>query len=764
MSTIIDIRCVLTQEALNAFCEAFHIPEELHPTLPSHDDTMHERPARKIGLYTRFFDFANFRLPLSTFLVDILRHFRINISQLSVIESAKVSHFEILCRVCGIEPTVGLFRCFYVNSKKSGWLSFSKRSDNARVDDFACPARFPWHTAKNITKDPAPIVEMDLFTFIHTPDPSKVNVVERGRNENEPPLLQTTIRRTVPLLPVAPDRAKSELEASVDKLFDEGGSGYQTDQGDSVGGTGNVHIQPVSEAVDTTVEDMAPLQPRRQRKRKAIAVDAGEPSHPPKTLRNDHGAPIGVSVEHEGGDHTDFVTGTNTCTVRAPQRFVISSDSSHHSGANVTEAEVDSLTRSSIPVMTTATTVTATVDAPAVTNEKHAAPLLFAAGSSSVGGTDPTPGGFSNLTSSDFLVGGIRTVIDPDSDIQKMVDEFATPKFFASVHRMKHDELFAEFNVGAAQLLKAREKEIGDLKAQLLMKEAEVAEAIRLCAEASKFEDVKVADLAASVKVKEQEASDLDAMVTSVRSQNDNLVDQAGAGLQEKVTAYENCISELEKYQDGRMKEVNDKFDKLDTDLVEMALHRPGGEILSSSFDHHFWPAAIGKAVEKGMQDGLFVRIAHGVAGRALTDVAAYNPSAEADYLSALQPDGSHTSFPDQLVIGASALSLLLDVSSSKVRKIKENIASHKSALRDVFLPLSEPLSVTALTGTGGTSNVIPATVDTTTALPVTFASTSLIPSISTDDYEILHTDGQDSAGADANPFLNVDEAELNIS
>ncbi|GKF73058.1 hypothetical protein Tco_0219390, partial [Tanacetum coccineum] len=75
MSAITDIRCVLTQKALDAFCDKFHIPEEVHPVLPNQNDTMHERPAGKIGLYTRFFDYANFRLPLSTFLVNVLRHF-----------------------------------------------------------------------------------------------------------------------------------------------------------------------------------------------------------------------------------------------------------------------------------------------------------------------------------------------------------------------------------------------------------------------------------------------------------------------------------------------------------------------------------------------------------------------------------------------------------------------------------------------------------------------------------------------------------------
>ncbi|GKG08050.1 hypothetical protein Tco_0333882, partial [Tanacetum coccineum] len=55
------------------------------------------------------------------------------------------------------------------------------------------------------------------------------------------------------------------------------------------------------------------------------------------------------------------------------------------------------------------------------------------------------------------------------------------------------------------------------------MKEAEVAEAIRLRAEASKFEAI---EKSLQDEVREQEAADLDAMVTSVKSQNDNLVDQ----------------------------------------------------------------------------------------------------------------------------------------------------------------------------------------------------------------------------------------------
>ncbi|GJX96889.1 hypothetical protein Tco_0352687 [Tanacetum coccineum] len=360
---------------------------------------------------------------------------------------------------------------------------------------------------------------MDLFTFVHTPDPTKVKVVERERKEDEPPLLEITVGRTVPLLPVVPDRAESELEASVDKLFDDGGSGTQTGQGDfrpmvAVGtGINKISIQLRETTGVLLTEARCTLQPKRQRKRKNVGVDAGEPSYPPKKLREDHGTPSGASVggksrsslqqllvgavlnaevrgeivptfpfmtsfvsatpEREDRDHTDSITGHNLRTIRAPQRFVISSDSSHHSGANVAEAEVDSLVRSSAPVMTAVTTTTPMADPILVVKDKISKPSLFAADSSSAGGADPNAGIFSDLTGSDFLVSGVHTVVDPDTDLQKvyvpewsvtngsrlddgcvcreMVDEFAPPKFFASVRGMEHGQLFTEFNVGAAR-------------------------------------------------------------------------------------------------------------------------------------------------------------------------------------------------------------------------------------------------------------------------------------------------------------------------
>ncbi|GKE11706.1 hypothetical protein Tco_1415257, partial [Tanacetum coccineum] len=173
---ITSLKCVLTQEHLDAVCAKYFVLEEVHPQLPSRDATMHERLAGKVGMYTRFFDYANYRIPFSTFFVSVLVHFRIPFSQLSVFGSAKVSHFEILCRVCNIKPNVSLFRYFYTHNYKNGWFGFTKRPnvracysknlDSVKnwndhffwVDEFVVPAnaRFGWFSGSNIVKDRAP--------------------------------------------------------------------------------------------------------------------------------------------------------------------------------------------------------------------------------------------------------------------------------------------------------------------------------------------------------------------------------------------------------------------------------------------------------------------------------------------------------------------------------------------------------------------------------------------------------------------------------
>ncbi|GJT32646.1 hypothetical protein Tco_0923065 [Tanacetum coccineum] len=294
MSNITDIKSVLTQKGLDMFCHKFHIPDDVHPQLPSHNQTIHEMPTGKIGVYTRFFEYANFRLPLSTFLVNVLTHYRINLSQLSVIAPAKVSHFEILCRVHNIEPTVGLFHPFPKSSEFNADHYAILVAHPAPFQKFPEPFLCLIGMSRYYTLDEDTYssflhddgTDMDLLSFIHVADPTKVKVGERERAEGEARLLDSTVGRVVPLLSVAPARADSELEASVDGLFDEGSS---VDQEDSAAGGGQgTETEVVTGVRIIADETMVAEKPKRLGKKRQAVTDASGSFHPPKKLKGDH--------------------------------------------------------------------------------------------------------------------------------------------------------------------------------------------------------------------------------------------------------------------------------------------------------------------------------------------------------------------------------------------------------------------------------------------------------------------------------------------
>ncbi|GJZ58684.1 hypothetical protein Tco_0614500 [Tanacetum coccineum] len=75
-SSIYTVTSVLTQREIDHHCAVFNILAELR---------------LKIGMYTRFIEFANFQIPLLKFLLYILEYYQINLSQLFVIGAAKDS-------------------------------------------------------------------------------------------------------------------------------------------------------------------------------------------------------------------------------------------------------------------------------------------------------------------------------------------------------------------------------------------------------------------------------------------------------------------------------------------------------------------------------------------------------------------------------------------------------------------------------------------------------------------------------------------------
>ncbi|GJZ81947.1 hypothetical protein Tco_0646941 [Tanacetum coccineum] len=915
------------EKHLDAICAKYFVPEEVHPQLPSSDATMHERPAGKVGMYTRFFDYANYRIPFSTFFVSVLTHFRIPFSQLSVFGSAKVSHFEILCRVCNIEPDVSLFRYFYTHNYKNGRFGFTKRPnvracysknlDSVKnwndhffwVDEFVVPAnaRFSWFSGSNIVKDRAPApseynVEhintliaqaspflrfpeeflcwvgisrnyllnkdtyprfeyedgevMDLNAFIRTADPRKVRIVKRPRAENERPIVTVAKHRTVTLLSTSVVRSSEELSASVEREFvgdasvgDGGDPGF-----DSAVGQENVEPSvPVTEPVEAEVP-----KPNRSKKKRVIYDSEGPPvaSHPPKRLRADYGT--------AGGS----VTG----------------------GANSVDPEVDSLIRSAAPIMTEAITVATTVAIPADISKDKSAPHPSVFGSSSSSEkTDCTLSLFTRRSGSGFDTGSIRAeetvgadseeIYVPEWTVTKgfemndgrlcanMIDHFTPPAFFKTIRGMEHEQLFTEFNVSAACnlslssevrmrteynilekrkwrslaeekniLLEAKDKEIEDLKSQLLKAKEESAEVTQLRAQVSGLEatesslrgevasakdhnvlleqecnslKLKVTGLESTIAEKDHELSDLGASSSSLKSQNQSLVDQvheleiSSTDLREKLETYEGSLKQLEEFQDNLMGPLRTRLAEIDADFTRCCMrfqesfhphllnvvagrrwlltHGMKLLVVKCLNSNEYMEAlghAFGRAIEKGMQEGLAAGIEHGQAGRCLTDLEAYIPSAEDDFNSAirdlrdlnfpllqelsdkkdastwdimdllrlddtvaetlgmtdLQPDVNQLMVPvhhkqDRVVIGSQALSVALDICRGRVEKMERNLIERLPFLKDVFVSIDDPLSAEALIEP-------PAEVPSTNVLSTVVIIPHAEPSVSVEDYD----------------------------
>nr|GFC58596.1 hypothetical protein [Tanacetum cinerariifolium] len=97
--------------------------------------------------------------------------------------------------------------------------------------------------------------------------------------------LDSTVGHVVPLLSVALAPAESELEASVERLFDGGGS---ADQGDSATGGGQETETEIVAGVRIVAEEnVAAEKPKRPQKKRHAAIDAIRPdaagtSHVPK--------------------------------------------------------------------------------------------------------------------------------------------------------------------------------------------------------------------------------------------------------------------------------------------------------------------------------------------------------------------------------------------------------------------------------------------------------------------------------------------------
>ncbi|GJZ15514.1 hypothetical protein Tco_0551191 [Tanacetum coccineum] len=456
----------------------------------------------------------------------------------------------------------------------------------------------------------------------------------------------------------------------------------------------------------------------------------------------------------------NFVSGLNLRTRPPHVRYVVSSDSSYHSDL---DSEATYFARSLVtdaPVVTVAVTTTADADV-AVGLKVGDTPKDFEdiKDFASAGGVNADAASISKLkgisTSSDSFYASQSldtktmhrvyiprwkvtndSMLDDPYTCRDLMDHLAPPALFAQLRAMDYDQLYSEFNVGAARqvclgaevrmraehtlekkgkpedmyaeqttLLSEKDAEIAHLKSLLSLKESEAAEAISLRSQLSVLEATdapkstelrdlmeknfalegernilsekvatleyvatskedelaslssQVANLTADLSGLQLSRDELNSKVASLESKRDCLTSQKSS----LESAFELFKEHVEKMQDEQVRVHSERVTAIDSDLMEMVLHMDAefyprylttiagrrwilihvlklilAKCLSSPEYLSAMGEAIGRSIDKGMQDGLAAGIEHGRDRRSIEDVAAFNPSVKGDYVVAI--------------------------------------------------------------------------------------------------------------------------------
>nr|GEX86305.1 transposase (putative), gypsy type [Tanacetum cinerariifolium] len=179
---------IISHEYLLEFTSKYGIPETLHPELPGPRDRIVDFLEGKVGVYTRFFEFANFRFPLSQFLFDVLGGCRSAKGQGRILPNVTPSYW-ILSKI-GTIASFGSTKEYFRPSWTGG--------------------RMPPKTGCRLR------AHRDLFNLIRALNPTKVKTGSRPRTPHEVPLLTLTATRVIEMDDAAAATDSPEMPPSED--------------------------------------------------------------------------------------------------------------------------------------------------------------------------------------------------------------------------------------------------------------------------------------------------------------------------------------------------------------------------------------------------------------------------------------------------------------------------------------------------------------------------------------------------------------------
>ncbi|GJU33463.1 hypothetical protein Tco_1177052 [Tanacetum coccineum] len=467
---------------------------------------------------------------------------------------------------------------------------------------------------------------MDLFSFIHHADPTKVEVAEIGKAGDQVSLIKATRGRN-----------------GAEKEHSTGGGEY---------------VALTEAIVEPVNEDVAEKPRRKSRAAIQSLLDSSKLDAEIKVTVAAN-MPLVTSFvtptpERKGGDHTDYVFGPNLHTKPASVRFVISSDSSHYSGTHVVDVEVSFLVRSTVldpPVMTAAVTTTAVVETSLVlvskVTVKPVNPILFGDSMSTsrhdvAGPSSPVHPKLSK--DSFYAIHDLNpetlhrvyvpkwtvtneSVLDDPYMCHTLTDQLAPPALFSQLRAMDNPPPWSCSTVEATEAMHAAE-----------------------------------------LNILKERNSTLEAKMRAFK-ENVAALESEKSGLTDQVRVLTEKIAEVDANLMGMALQLDDEFypSYLTTVVGRRSILSRGLKLVASILGK-----AIGRAVDKGIQDGLKdVSIADTMDYLRLEGLVAETSDA-----GNLQPSHEQLMIPihkpeDNVVLGETSLSFSLEVIHNRIQRIR---------------------------------------------------------------------------------------------
>ncbi|GKA14676.1 hypothetical protein Tco_0694322 [Tanacetum coccineum] len=437
--------------------------------------------------------------------------------------------------------------------------------------------------------------DMGLLDFIQTADPRKVRAVEVQKGADQVTLLESTKDCFMPLVIPAAGGSSSAAAAEVSVLTEERQESVAPEDA-------NLNLADPDEdavAVRQGEERVVSEHPKKVKRRRLKQSDA----LPAKKLRTGHPSLASGTC---GKTLANLEQIMSECSHLLAREQPVAPSAAHLSQEG--EGFVDLSAQWSFQILATAEssgTLSAPVDtAAAATTSTRPATASKAA--TDVGPSHPEES--NSLDDSFYEIPNVDpamakrwyvpkwnitndSLLDDAFSCRTLVDRVAPPAFFSDLRTMGYDQLFTEFNVGAARqiclgskvrsrakhelelkeklkakyaargkLLEERDLEILELKSKLAEKETEAAEAIRLRDQVSSLSGEKsaltaeVSVLKVTIAQKDHDISLLDSHATSLASGLENAkvaCTEAGDKIISLTSERDRLISEVSSLHAG---------------------------------------------------------------------------------------------------------------------------------------------------------------------------------------------------------------------